>query len=267
VRGNPASFTLTISSIGGWTAPVNVTCSSGIPGGAACSADGKSFTPGTQSVSIQSQSAAPGTYTVSIDATGNGILHHASATLIIQGISGTFSSSQATISVGSSSNFNVTLNSLGGTAGQFTFSCLNVPAGVSCAFNPPTGALSANGTLGTVLTVIVASRPSLAPPQSTAALRQFRLDFFVAALFLIFAMLMIPRSEFSVATRLRGRPLKLVFPVISLTLILCLTSCGGSSGTPPPPPPPQPVTFVIGVQAASTSNVTAQIGSITITVP
>src|SRR5690349_23442612 len=80
------------------------------------------------------------------------------------GISGSVTPTSATISVGGSANFAVTLNSSGGFSGTVTLACGGAPSGINCSFAPAQVNLTANGTASSTLTVTVAAKPSIAPP-------------------------------------------------------------------------------------------------------
>jgi len=100
---------------------------------------------------------------VIVTGTAGSISHYSEAQLVVQGdITGSIPSNSAPVSVGNSATFNLTLSSVGGLSGQFTFSCVNPPLGLTCALNPTSAMLSANGTVGTTLTVTVNSKPSSA---------------------------------------------------------------------------------------------------------
>ena len=80
------------------------------------------------------------------------------------GIGGSVTPTSATIPVGGSANFSVSLKSSGGFSGSVNLSCGGAPSGVNCSFAPAQADLLANGTATSTLTVQVAVKPSLLPP-------------------------------------------------------------------------------------------------------
>ena len=82
------------------------------------------------------------------------------------GISGTVSPTSATIAVGSSATFAVSLMS-GAFAGPVDLACSGLASGLNCSFSPGHVTLAAGGSGSSTLTVSVASKPSIswsAPP-------------------------------------------------------------------------------------------------------
>jgi hypothetical protein len=264
--GSNANFNLTIGAINGWTPPVAVSCQVSPSRNYTCSADGTSLAPGTQSVTIQSQSAPPDTYTVSISATAIGLTHQTSATLLIPGISGTVSPPALTIPVGGSGSFSVALNSLGGATGQFTFSCITPAAGISCGFSPASGALPANGSLDSTITVSVSSKPSVAPPQVNVNNWQMRVLLLGATLSVLWFVIAHRHEKLAGEIGILGWRITPAWRPIVLSVVVCLTSCGGGGGSSSPPPTSQPATIALSIQASS-SSVTQTIGTVSIVVP
>lgn len=192
----------------------------------------------------------------------------APAVLHVQGATGVVSPTSANLAVGGSKNFNVSLTSANGYSDQFTFSCPNAPSGVSCAFNPPSGTLAANGNLATVLTVTVSSQPAVLP--TVPDRRHFPwLPVAMLCTGLILALAWSARQATLPVRQWKPVAGALLF-IGTIALAITIVSCGGgssstSSGPPPPPPPPPPVTVILAVQAASPS-LTVNAGTITIQV-
>lgn len=274
VSGKPANFNLVVGPIGEWTDFVNVTCQVSPPNAIFCPAGSPITFPGTYPTTVSTNSVPPGDYTFSVSASADGVTHNAPAAVLhVQGVSSTISSNSATIPVGSSTTFNLSLNSQNGLTDVFTFSCPGLPAGLSCSFNPSTGTLPANGTLSAALTVSVTSRPASTTPlslhrQGPNWLLPAEL---VVCLFLLFAV-----SLGLMATGLRRPVLVRAMILAAFIVVLSLTACGGGGGStsvlPPPPPTPtptptpQPKVVIVTVQASS-SSVTTPIGFITVTIP
>lgn len=80
------------------------------------------------------------------------------------GISGSVAPTSATIAVGASATFDVSLKSTGGFAGTVDLACGGAPSGVNCSFAPSHVGLAADGTASSALTVQVSAKPSLVPP-------------------------------------------------------------------------------------------------------
>ena len=269
--GGNANYTLTMTSLFGWSQAVQLSCTV-TPPGPTCSADGTSLAPGQTTLSLNTQSTPVGNYTITVSGTGLGVTHKASAQLKIEDATISVSSTSATVPVGGSASINVSLSSLNGFTDNFNFACLNAPVGVSCSFNPPSAQLPANGSMTSVLTVQVSSRP-----QTRLAFRWFDSvplndngirgsGYLLLAIFLI---ILITRRRPNQGFKFT---LNVVAEGLAMLFLLGMTACGGGSsgsgggGTGGPPPPPNPVTVVLQVQASSPS-LSKTSGSITITIP
>jgi FG-GAP-like repeat len=268
VTGAVANFSLQLGAVGDWTDLVNLSCTLSGPTTTGCNFAG-SYLPGNIPFSIATSSLAPGNYNLNVTGFADGVTHSATtAVLHVQGATGTVSPASANVSVGGSATFNVTVSSANGYSDQFTFSCPNAPAGVSCSFNPPTGALAANGNLAAVLTVTVSSRPAVLPV--VPGRRHFPwlpVTMLCTGLILVFAW---SARQATVPVRQWKAVAGAFLSIGAIALAITIVSCGGggsstSSGPPPPPPPPQPVTVTLTVQAASPS-LTVNAGTITIQV-
>jgi subtilisin family serine protease len=276
--GGTINLGLTVVPIGGWTDSVYVTCQMTPQVPAGCNAQG-SFPPGILSIAWYATNTPIGDYSVIFSGTADGVTRSAPAvTIHVGGANGSVAPASATISVGSSANFNVSLNSQNGFADQFTFSCPTVPAGLTCKFSPSIGMLPAGGALTSTLTISVTSKPS--SPAIAPASRFYRQDsrgpfrtlFSLWAVLFVFLCLKIKSSGS------RRRAYTVMAFAGGLVLILSIVAaCGGGSaggGTtgvssgplPPPPPTPQPATVTISVQASS-DRVTSPLGTLTVTVP
>lgn len=273
VSGQTATFNLVVGAIGDWTDFVSVDCQVFPANAIFCPVGGPINFPGTSPVTVTTNNAAPGDYSFSVSASADGITHNAAvAVLHVQGVSSTISSTSATIPVGGSATFNLALSSQNGLTDAFTFSCPVLPAGMSCTFNPPNGNLPANGTLSTVLTVNVTSRPANAAPISTGRRNPYwpiPAGLALCILLLLGAMLRGPAA----------RPRRPAFAVAlcgaALAVLLTIPGCGGGGGasfqpgpsTPTPSPTPTPAKVVTFTVQASSPSITTQMGSITVTIP
>jgi hypothetical protein len=160
VEGNSVNFNVIIQGTAGWTDQVATQCTAfpQVPSAPVCNLGG-TLSVGTYPVTVSAFSTPPGDFTIQLIGTAAGITHQAPPlTLRVQNATAGVSSTSASIAVGSSANFNVSVNSQNGLTDQFTYSCPSVPAGLS--FNPPSGTLPANGTLTSVLTITVNSSPT-----------------------------------------------------------------------------------------------------------
>lgn len=271
--GGTANFSLALGAVGNWTDPVTVGCTLTGTTTTGCSASG-SYVPGTFPFNVSTFGFAPGDYTINVSGSADGVSHAAnSAVLHVQGATAAVAPTSANISVGGSASFNVTLESLNGYSDQFTFSCPNVPAGVSCNFSPASGALSANGNLATALTVAVSSLPSAVVTTGRPnGSPQVPVTFLLSA-GLILALAIMGALLTSVPARQRRPAARMVLSATMVILALLIASCGGGGSTsssnppppPPPPPPPQTVTVSLTVQASSPS-LTVSAGTLTIQV-
>jgi hypothetical protein len=180
-----------------------------------------------------------GAYPVIVTGTAGSVSHYSEAQLVVQGdITGSIPSNSAPVSVGNSATFNLTLSSVGGLSDQFSFSCVNPPLGLTCAFNPTSAMLPANGTVGATLTVTVNSKPSSAispshPVQWPTHGRQI-----VAQAPLVLALLLLllrharPFRDSQVAVRV----LMFAFGILVLTQVIACGGGGTSGGGGSQPP-------------------------------
>jgi hypothetical protein len=268
---NFANFTLTVGAVNGFQGTINFG-DSGLPAGATITNLPSFGTVSTYDLTIQTQSVPNGNYQFTITGTAGSISHSASATLQVQAppappdFSGSVAPTSATLSVGQSANFSITLNSQNGATGTVTFQCLNVPNGSTCSFNPSAPTLPANGSISDNLTVQVNTRPTAVPPEirspwiAPSSQPQMVLPLAFAVIAALLSGMLTPRRKLRLAASLL-----LLIGVASY--IFATASCGGGGGGSSPPPPPLPVTFTITVQASvSGINATKTLGTLTITV-
>jgi hypothetical protein len=272
LSGATANYSLQVATNSGWTDIVNISCALAGTTQGECTARG-TYLIGSSPFEVLTTGVTAGDYTINISGSADGITHTASAVLHIQGASGTVSPTSATVSVGSSTNFNVTLNSHNGYSDQFTFSCPAAPVGLTCTFAPASGTLPNGGTLASVLTVKANAMPAAAPglpegPRFPWPPFALLLILFTNSIVALWALRKKPqkRLAWNWATTVNS-------VIFALTLVLLLVSCGGGGGggssggnpPPPPPPPPQPTTVTLAVQAAS-PTLTVSAGTITLQV-
>lgn len=163
--GSALSLNVTVSSTVGSAQNVGLSCSSE-PAGAQCS-----FAPGTVTVSLGSatstltltlpQTIGAGTYSVTVMGSSSGSMQTVSTTFVVGGLTASVSPASATINVGSSASFTVSLTSTG-FSGSMTLGC-SAPAGISCGFSPGSVSL-ASGAASSTLNVSVTAKPAAAAP-------------------------------------------------------------------------------------------------------
>jgi Subtilase family/FG-GAP-like repeat len=268
VVGTAANFTLQLGAVGAWTDLINVNCTISGPAALECTAGGTYF-PGNSPFQISTNGLVPGDYTLNVSGSADGVTHAAApAVLHVQGATGNVAPTSATLPVGGSKTFNVTLNSQNGYSDQFTFSCPGVPAGISCAFQPGSGSLPSNGSLSSALKVTVNSEP--AAVHSSAPVHPYFPWSSIALFAFIGAVCEILRRTWRTESRAgwtRSPAVAMLLAAVIIFLVMPAASCGGgssSSGGGPPPPPP-PVTISFSVQAVS-PTLTINAGTITIQV-
>jgi hypothetical protein len=275
--GQSTNFGITLNSQDGATGTVGFQCA-GLPSGTACTFVPVAPTlPANGSVSdtltvLVISSVAAGSYPFTVSATSGSLSTSVNATLVVQpppSLSGSMSPASATLSVGQSTNFAITLNSQNGATGAVTLQCMNLPSGTTCSFNPAAPMLPANGTVSDTLTVQVNSMPAASAPRILAPW-PFPTDH-VGAMRLFFLMLVL---GLALTVRTWPRRRRLVASLVVLgsigLLFLASASCGGGGsggGSGGSPSPPAPVVVTIPVQANGAGVATTQsIGTLTLTV-
>jgi hypothetical protein len=273
--GQSANFTLTLDSQNGAAGTVAFQCLY-IPSGVTCTFNPAAPTlPANGSVTDQltvqvGSSAAVGTDQFTLAVTVGTITHQVQVMLQVQAppdLSGSISPTSATLSVGQSANFSITLNSQNGATGSVSLACLNVPTGTTCTFNPTSPNLPANGSTSDTLTVQVNSRPAMAPP--VASIPEPPTVHWLGTLPILAGLLL---AAFVIVAASGGRKRRLAPLVLLLFtaawLLFATLSCGGGGGsTGGGSQSPSPAVFTITVQASG-AGVSApnNIGSLTITV-
>jgi hypothetical protein len=262
-------FVVSLPSVNEYRVGVVLNCS-GLPAGASCSLQNRTLVVGDSlEFFVQTGNAPPGNHTFTVTADTGSATRTATAELRIMDVTATFSATSATVAVGQSASFNITLNGQNGFGGQVTLSCVNPPTGVACAFAPNPLALTENGSGSSQLTVTVNARPPSGLVQGLKGQPAKDLYAWVgalAALALGLVMVAVPPRR---RTRL-NRPVAwlLLFILTVLGGMACGGGGGGGGSTPRPQPTPQPpsVTVNLTIQASS-AMLTKNVGTIAITVP
>lgn len=258
-------YQVTLTSLVQVSSPAVLTCTN-LPQGAACDVNGSALEPLPQGNSLPfrviTQGTLAGDYSITLTATGGPFSHSTVFQLQVGDFSGTVSSNSATIPVGSSAQFNLSVISLNGFTDQLTFSCVSPTTSVSCSFNPLTANLDPNGSTNTVLTVAVASRPP------SGALFTASSSLLASAVFGVTGLLL--SGWTTKRARAWSRSCRGI-AVLALAGAALVTSCGGGGETtsvpPPPPPPPPPVVTVNLTVRATSPSFSRDLTMITIRIP
>jgi hypothetical protein len=235
VPGGSATAQLTLTATGGFDQPVNFSCS-GLPPGAACS-----FSPASAmlsgsgilvTVTLTVPAGLPTAgFPFTINAASPTISQFQDMQLSVGTPASSVTPAAATIPLGGTANFVVTVVSTANVAGQFNLAC-QAPAGVTCTFSPSSAFLPINGRATSTLTVQILSLPSSAAPTDLrnifppalptpqTALPVFAFGILLGAL--AFGFLSRSRNGWFVPTRAAG-----VFVIIALAT--AMLSCGGST--------------------------------------
>jgi hypothetical protein len=281
--GGSATSQMTLVATGGFNQVVNLSCGN-LPQGVECTFNPGVITPtnlGTlATVTLTIPPTLPvGSFPFTVNASAPSISQFQSMQVNVGTLTGSVTPNAATIRLGASANFIVTVAGSGNFAGQFNLTC-NAPVGVTCTFTPNSGFLPINGRATSILTVQVLSvpaaggapkNPGRTPPELPLA--QPFLPISVLLVFLGMAVIVFSRVE------KRGFPLTRtaanVFLTVGLTVALAtvMLSCGGSTKTPAPtfsrsgPTFTPSGTITIGTVSVSTGGTTTTAGNMTITFP
>ena len=166
--GNPATSTITITPLNGFTGTVTLSCS-GVPTGASCSFSPTSITGGAGNSTLTvntSSTLAGGSYPMTVTGMSGSISHAATLTLEVESgtnpdfqISST-TTSPASVAPGSSATSTVTIAPLNGFNSPVALTCSSVSSGVTCGLNPtsvtPSGSTNPTSTLTINTTAAVA---------------------------------------------------------------------------------------------------------------
>jgi len=267
LQGQIASYTVNIGSAGGYNGSVIITCV-GLTGGATCASSPTSVTPpGSATIAVTVPGTlAPGTYPFTIIATNGSTNHSQPATLTVGTINATVApATSATIAVGRSANFTVSLTSTNGSAGPVSFACGGIASGLTCGFNPAQVNVPASGVITTTMTVTVTAKPAsilvYGPPNVRPNPTMWSIAFSTLSLMAIMMLVAHRRNGARPPALIRGLAFVLVV-VLGATLTSCagLTSRGsGSSST-------NSVTTQFTLQSHS-GTATVNLGTMSITVP
>jgi hypothetical protein len=248
-----------------------------------------SLTPGTSAtVGLTLPVNLPaGPIRFAINGASGGTTHRVLVTANSQGPAGSVQPNSATLAVGASANFTVTITNPNAFTGMVNFLCAGQPAWIRCSFNP--SSLNPSTSTSSVLTVSAVSAPSLLPSNPPAARRLPAHGSLIlwsgtlAALCLIaMAMISMGRHEkLSEVFLLRGSVVLALTVVLGVGLISCggaaapsnvaLSNSGGSgavgtSGNSSGGGASNPVTATFMIQTQSGNGIT-NLGAVSITTP
>ncbi len=197
-------------------------------------------------------------------------------TVIAGSFGGSVSPSNASIKVGGTQSFSVTINSTN-FVGPVSLACQNPPAGIACNFSTNQVTLTDNGSSTSMLTISVSAKPKsgrLTPlnrPWNTPLSQRYRATWQWAPLMLLVLLLALngfrrlsvfarPSRQFSLFSGL------FILLLITLTLNSCTSASvvgpgsGGGGGSL------SAATVHVVIQGSS-GNTTVNLGTLTITVP
>jgi hypothetical protein len=262
------SYSFWLSGTPGYTGPVQISVT-GLPSGATAELNSSLYTTAAPvAFPLLTVNATPGTYPFTITGTAGPMTQSTSATLVVQappGFTSSITPSSATVTVGQSAKFAITLKSQNGATGTVNFLCSGLPSGTTCTFNPLAPSLPANGSASDTLTVQVNSMPAASPLQAPAPWPNPPGRF--VTLWLITLSVGSALAMKWRRTPHLGASIAILLRIGSLFLATSSCGGGGGGGSGPSPSSPSPVVVTITVQANGAGVSTMQtLGNLTITV-
>ena len=284
--GGSAMAQVTLTATGGFDQAVNLSCGN-LPQGAGCSFNPATLTPinsgtlATLTLTIPPTFPA-GSFPFTINAFSPTIGQFLDMQVNVVVRTSSVTPSAATIPLGGTASFAVTVIGTGNFAGQFNLSC-TAPAGVTCTFIPPSSFVPINGRVTSTLTVQILSLPAtgsapqnpgeIFPPELPMAQRVLSVSGVVLLLVSALAF------AFSSGKKRGGLVLARSMATIFLTAAVAalMLSCGGATTTSTLSAGGTtsggvttsgivPVTFPLTVSALSGGSV-VNVGTVSITVP
>jgi hypothetical protein len=280
LEGGTAAYSVVLKESNGFNQPVTLSCSA-LPAGATCSAP-PPVTPtaagATATITVNvpaALAASANAHSFTIAGTSGSLSHSVAEQLFVTTLSGTIAPGAATIAVGSSANFTVSLTATDNFAGPVSLHCAGLAAGLRCVYPSPVGIPGS-----AALAVFVDAKPTSSsvptgPPDLWPDARGIALS--IPLLLLLFAMSVYRRKDFIPANVARG------FAAFALVLVLAigLISCGGATKSSTPSSTATSsgsgssggtggggtsITTQFAVQAQS-GGATVNLGTVSITVP
>ena len=221
--GASIASTVSIDPVNGFSAAVDLTCSSGLPSGATCSFSPTSLPgSGSSTLSITTAAATPvGSYPITVTGTSESLIHPVTVTLRVTA-GGSFSLStpspaSATVTAGSSATFTTSITPSGSFAGTVILTCAIVtsasPAPACASTQVTVNGAAAQATLNVTTT---APHASLVPWH----------NMFYAMLLPLGGMMLLGAS----GTR-RKKVFGLLLMLLMVSGLLFVTACGGGSNS------------------------------------
>ena len=291
--GGSATAQVTVTATGGFNQPVSLSCGN-LPQGAECSFNPATVTPSTSGTLVGLTLIVPPTLSTggfSFTVTASTTVGVSTATIsqfqtmqvTVGALTGSVAPAAATIALGGSANFAVTVVGSGNFAGQFNLTC-NAPAGVACTLTPSSGFLPINGRVTSILTVQIVSLPATggAPKNPLINLPGLPLAQRVLPIFALLFLLSVLAFAF-LRGQTRGFAHARALATLAMTVALSagMLSCGGSvsrgsfsgggtgtvaTGGTTTPAGSKTVTFPVTVMAQSGGGV-INVGTVSVTVP
>ena len=156
--GASAGYTVSLTSIGGFSSAVSLTIA-GLPSAATALFTPQSpAAPGASTLTISTgASTQPGSYTLTITGQSGGLIHTATATLIVQAPAGAgfsigVSPAVNNLKAGNSASDTVTITGTGGFSGNVSLAVSGLPSGATASFSPVS--ISGSGTSALSITTL-----------------------------------------------------------------------------------------------------------------
>ena len=220
----------------------STTCTASLPVGASCT------------VQVAFAPVSAGQQTGNLTVASSSLATSAQVTLSGMGFDFSMSpngQASQTVSSGQTASFALSLATMGGSSGAFTFSCSSLPANSSCTFNPPNEVVPAN-TTGSVAVKIATGLVSTSAQNTGHAPGRIAFGGSLVGLGLIMLPVAIRRRQ-------RGMLLLSLLILSSFGLASCSGAGGGSGGAPPSNPasgatPPGTYSVVVTATANGLSH-------------
>jgi hypothetical protein len=216
------------------------------------------------------------TFTPSDSTDYNSVTASVSITVLAGSFSGSASPTSATIKVGQSQNFVITIDSTT-FQGAVSFGCAHPPKGISCSFSPNSANLTANASSTTKLTVTVSAKPSSGggfpslriPAGQRSARRTVALQFAMTLLALAALLMAVGLRRSACFATLAPKLSLALFMLLAISMTSCTsaTVVGGGNSTPGGGGGASPAAAVSLVVQGTSGNTVIPVATIPITVP
>lgn len=260
-----AFFRVELPAVNNYAGLIALSCA-GLPSATSCLINSSNGGTG-QDFAINTTNLAPGDYPFTVTGTAGSISHTASGTLHVGDFGvATVAPTTATLNVGQSTSFNLTVNSVNGFSDQVSLSCATTVdgqpvSGVTCSFSPVNPSFDASGKLTDQITVAVVSRPRSIRVRTLAVTAPWRWFAPLGAMIVLAVVL---------ATGGSNRRGTLTLCCVGLLGLSTIIACGGGSsggtaGPPPTPTPTPPVPQTVRVEVFGHSTTQFQAPTKTLT--